>query len=154
MIPIAPVMSSEALLQHSQSICDGMSADDDGLRREVLSHAGNRWSLGIIHALGVYGTLRHADVARRMRGITQRMLTRTLRHLERDGLISRHDFGEVPPRVEYTITPLGKDLLILMIPMWTWVVERAEDFHTCRQAFDAAHADNGAAHTSAGKDVA
>jgi len=115
-----------------------MSADDDGLRREVLSHAGNRWSLGIIHALGVYGTLRHADVARRMKGITQRMLTRTLRQLERDGLISRHDSKEVSPRVEYTITPLGKDLLILMIPMWTWVVGHAEDFRRCRQTFDAA----------------
>jgi len=136
-IPTAPFMSSDELLQHSQLICDGMSADDDGLRREVLAHAGNRWSLGIIHALGVYGTLRHADLARRMKGITQRMLTRTLRQLERDGLIGRHDFNEVPPRVEYSITPLGKDLLVLMIPMWTWVVEHAEDFRQCRQHFDA-----------------
>ena len=130
-------MSSEDLLRHSQSICEGMSTDDDGLRREVLMHAGSRWSLGIIHTLGVYGTLRHADVARRMTGITQRMLTRTLRQLERDGLICRQDFGEVPPRVEYSITPLGKDLLVLMIPMWTWVVQHAEDFRSCRQEFDA-----------------
>jgi len=117
-----------------------MSADDDGLRREVLAHAGSRWSLGIIHALGVYGTLRHADVARRMKGITQRMLTRTLRQLERDGLIYRHDFREVPPRVEYSITPLGKDLLVLMIPMWTWVVQHAETFRHCREIYDSNHA--------------
>ncbi|WP_243379180.1 winged helix-turn-helix transcriptional regulator [Stenotrophomonas indicatrix] len=117
-----------------------MSADDDGLRREVLAHAGSRWSLGIIHALGVYGTLRHADVARRMKGITQRMLTRTLRQLERDGLIYRHDFREVPPRVEYSITPLGKDLLVLMIPMWTWVVQHAEEFRQCREIYDSNHA--------------
>ncbi|RIA32444.1 HxlR family transcriptional regulator [Stenotrophomonas sp. AG209] len=139
MIPIAPFMSSEALLRHSQAICDGMSADDDGLRREVLAHAGSRWSLGIIHALGVYGTLRHADVARRMKGITQRMLTRTLRQLERDGLIHRQDFREVPPRVEYSITPLGKELLVLMIPMWTWVVGHAEEFRCCRERFDDDH---------------
>ncbi|MCU1048334.1 helix-turn-helix transcriptional regulator [Stenotrophomonas maltophilia] len=136
MIPTVPFMSSDELLRHSQSICDGMSADDDGLRREVLAHAGSRWSLGIIHALGVYGTLRHADVARRMKGITQRMLTRTLRQLERDGLIYRHDFREVPPRVEYSITPLGKDLLVLMIPMWTWVVQHAEEFRHCREIYD------------------
>ncbi|HGM7097112.1 TPA: winged helix-turn-helix transcriptional regulator [Stenotrophomonas maltophilia] len=117
-----------------------MSADDDGLRREVLAHAGSRWSLGIIHALGVYGTLRHADVARRMKGITQRMLTRTLRQLERDGLIYREDFREVPPRVEYSITPLGKDLLVLMIPMWTWVVQHAEEFRQCREIYDSNHA--------------
>ncbi|WP_234368003.1 winged helix-turn-helix transcriptional regulator [Stenotrophomonas maltophilia] len=117
-----------------------MSTDDDGLRREVLAHAGSRWSLGIIHALGVYGTLRHADVARRMKGITQRMLTRTLRQLERDGLIYREDFREVPPRVEYSITPLGKDLLVLMIPMWTWVVQHAEEFRQCREIYDSNHA--------------
>ncbi|MEV5119508.1 winged helix-turn-helix transcriptional regulator [Stenotrophomonas indicatrix] len=140
MIPTVPFMSSDELLRHSQSICDGMSADDDGLRREVLAHAGSRWSLGIIHALGVYGTLRHADVARRMTGITQRMLTRTLRQLERDGLIYRHDFREVPPRVEYSITPLGKDLLVLMIPMWTWVVQHAEEFRHCREIYDSNHA--------------
>lgn len=139
MIPTVPFMSSDELLRHSQSICDGMSADDDGLRREVLAHAGSRWSLGIIHALGVYGTLRHADVARRMTGITQRMLTRTLRQLERDGLIYRQDFREVPPRVEYSITPLGKDLLVLMIPMWTWVVQHAEEFRLCRETFDSDH---------------
>lgn len=137
MIPTASFMSSEELLRHSQAICDGMSADEDGLRREVLAHAGSRWSLGVIHALGVYGTLRHAEVARRMKGVTQRMLTRTLRQLERDGLISRQDFHEVPPRVEYSITPLGKDLLVLMIPMWTWVVAHAEDFRQRREAFDA-----------------
>jgi len=113
-----------------------MSEDEDGLRREVLAHAGSRWSLGIIHALGVYGTLRHAEVARRMKGITQRMLTRTLRQLERDGLISRQDFREVPPHVEYSITALGKELLVLMIPMWTWVVAHAEEFRHCRQSFD------------------
>lgn len=139
MIPTVPFMSSDELLQHSQSICDGMSADDDGLRREVLAHAGSRWSLGIIHALGVYGTLRHTDVARRMKGITQRMLTRTLRQLERDGLISRHDFDEASPRVEYSITPMGNDLLVLMIPMWTWVVGHAEHFRQCRERFDAIH---------------
>lgn len=136
MIPTAPFMSPEELLRHSQAICDGMSEDEDGLRREVLAHAGSRWSLGIIHALGVYGTLRHAEVARRMKGITQRMLTRTLRQLERDGLISRQDFHEVPPHVEYSITALGKDLLVLMIPMWTWVAAHAEEFRQCRQNFD------------------
>lgn len=71
-----------------------------------------------------------------MKGITQRMLTRTLRQLERDGLIYRHDFREVPPRVEYSITPLGKDLLVLMIPMWTWVVQHAEEFRHCREIYD------------------
>ncbi|MCA8243004.1 helix-turn-helix transcriptional regulator [Burkholderia sp. AU32262] len=90
-------LDRDELLQYSQTVCDGLRDDDDGLRREVLAHAGSRWSLGVVHTLGVYGRLRHAEIGRRMHGVTQRMLTRTLRQLERDGLVRRHDFEEVPP---------------------------------------------------------
>lgn len=79
-------MDNDEIIRRSQAACDALSADDDGLKREVLSHAGNRWSLGIVHVLGVSGRLRHAEIGRRMTGVTQRMLTRTLRQLERDGL--------------------------------------------------------------------
>ena len=110
--------------------------EDDGLKREILSHAGNRWSLGVVHALGVAGTLRHAEIARRLDGVTQRMLTRTLRQLERDGLIARHDYGEVPPRVEYRLTELGRGLLLGMLPLWQWVIENAESFRAARHRYD------------------
>lgn len=90
-------MDRESLIARSQAACTALSADDDGLKREVLSHAGNRWSLGIVHALGVGGRLRHAEIGRRMEGVTQRMLTRSLRQLERDGLIARHDYQEKSP---------------------------------------------------------
>nr|WP_213939499.1 helix-turn-helix domain-containing protein [Pseudomonas sp. dw_612] len=109
-----------------------MSADDDGLKREVLTHAGNRWSLGIVYALGVAGPLRHAEIGRRMAGVTQRMLTRTLRTLERDGLVLRHDYQEVPPRVEYELSVLGTGLLENMIPLWDWVMGNAEGFRAAR----------------------
>lgn len=71
-----------------------------------------------------------------MEGVTQRMLTRTLRQLERDGLVLRHDFQEVPPKVEYELSGLGKELLVHMIPLWTWVVENAEGFRRSREQFD------------------
>ncbi len=128
-------MTADAIIQASQAICAALSADDDGLKREVLTHAGNRWSLGIVHTLGVTGCLRHAEIGRRMTGVTQRMLTRTLRQLERDGLIRRIDHGEVPPRVEYDLTELGRGLLVHMIPLWTWVIDNAEAFRTARDAF-------------------
>nr|WP_277990505.1 helix-turn-helix domain-containing protein [Pandoraea sp. LA3] len=128
--------SLDALLQQSQEACDALSADDDGLKREILTHAGNRWSLGVVHALGVAGTLRHAEIARRLDGVTQRMLTRTLRQLERDGLISRHDYREVPPRVEYQLTPLGRGLLAGMVPLWRWVIDNAQGFREARQQYD------------------
>ena len=78
MIPENEMTDQEALSQ-AETICRTLREDDDGVRREVLAHAGSRWSLGILHALGVYGTMRHAEIKRQMTGVTQRMLTKTLR---------------------------------------------------------------------------
>ena len=128
-------MSEDEVIRLSQATCDALSAEDDGLKREVLTHAGNRWSLGIVHTLGVEGKLRHAEIGRRLQGITQRMLTRSLRQLERDGLISRCDYGEVPPRVDYELTPLGRSFLAHMVPLWTWLLENAEEFRAARGRF-------------------
>ncbi len=71
-----------------------------------------------------------------MHGVTQRMLTLTLRQLERDGLVLRHDFEEVPPRVEYELSDTGMELLVRMVPLWTWIVENADRFRDARQSFD------------------
>jgi len=134
-IPEKEMTDQEALSQ-AETICRTLREDDDGVRREVLAHAGSRWSLGILHALGVYGTMRHAEIKRQITGVTQRMLTKTLRSMERDGLVVRREFGEIPPRVEYELTPLGMGLLIRMSPIWTWVVENVEDFRKARRIFD------------------
>lgn len=132
-------LSREDVLKYSQTVCDGLRDDDDGVRREVLAHAGSRWSLGVIHTLGVYGQLRHAEIAKRMHGVTQRMLTRTLRHLERDGLVIRHDFEEVVPHVEYALSETGLELLVRMVPLWTWIVENVDSFRAARAMFDQNH---------------
>lgn len=136
MIPNDPAAFAE-MLRQSHELCEALSDADDGLKREILTHAGNRWSLGVVHALGESGTLRHAELARRLEGVTQRMLTRTLRQLERDGLIARHDHREVPPRVDYTLTDLGRGLLMGMMPLWRWVLDNADGFRAARRAFDA-----------------
>ncbi|WP_207869375.1 helix-turn-helix domain-containing protein [Pseudomonas sp. 51_B] len=129
-------MTNQEALSQAEAICQTLREDDDGVRREVLAHAGSRWSLGILHALGVYGTMRHAEIKRQMTGVTQRMLTKTLRAMERDGLLLRREFEEIPPRVEYELTPLGMELLVRMSPIWMWVVENAEEFREARRAFD------------------
>ena len=129
-------MSEEEVIRQSQAACDALSAEDDGLKREVLTHAGNRWSLGIVHTLGCAGKLRHAEIGRRLEGVTQRMLTRSLRQLERDGLIVRFDHGEVPPRVDYELTPLGRGFLARMVPLWSWLLENADGFRAARVRFD------------------
>ncbi|AEX06605.1 TPA: helix-turn-helix transcriptional regulator [Klebsiella michiganensis] len=136
MIPGVNEMDREEILQYSQAVCKGLRDDDDGLRREVLAHAGSRWSLGIVNTLGVYGRLRHAEIGRRMHGVTQRMLTRTLRQLERDGLVIRHDFSEIPPRVEYELSDTGMELLVRMIPLWTWIVDNADRFREDRLRYE------------------
>jgi DNA-binding HxlR family transcriptional regulator len=126
----------EEVVRRSRVACAALSEADDGLKRDILSHAGNRWSLAVVYALAAHGTLRHAELARSLEGVTQRMLTRTLRQLERDGLISRHDYREVPPRVDYSLTLLGQGLLVGMMPIWTWVLDHAEQFREARRQFE------------------
>lgn len=138
---VVRALSQDDVLRYSQTVCDGLRDDDDGVRRAVLAHAGSRWSLGVIHTLGVYGQLRHAEIGRRMHGVTQRMLTRTLRHLERDGLVVRHDFDEVVPHVEYGLSDTGLELLVRLVPLWTWIVENVDSFRAAQHDFDQATID-------------
>ena len=124
------------VIRRSREACAALSDDHDGLKRDILGHAGNRWSLGVVYALGVKSPLRHAELSRHLDGVTQRMLTRTLRQLERDGLISRRDFREVPPKVEYALSEAGMGLLLRMMPLWTWVIDNADTFAEARKRFD------------------
>lgn len=64
------------------------------------------------------------------------MLTRTLRHLERDGLISRQDYHEKLPRVVYTMTSTGEEMLLQMLPLWSWIITSADNFRRARERYD------------------
>ncbi|RAJ29251.1 winged helix-turn-helix transcriptional regulator [Pedobacter cryoconitis] len=129
-------MTDTEIIKASQAICDALSAEEDGLKRDVLGHLGNTWSLLIIQMLGVNGKLRFSRLQEQVNGISQKMLTKSLRELERDGLITRTMFMEVPPRVEYELTELGRGLLIQILPLWTWVLDQSDDFKAARNAFD------------------
>jgi DNA-binding HxlR family transcriptional regulator len=76
--------------------------------------------------------LRFSRVLERVEGISQKVLTQTLRAMERDGLITRKLYPEVPPRVEYEITPLGDELLLEVVKLWRWIVRRLPAFETAR----------------------
>src|SRR5919108_134017 len=78
---------------------------------ELLTRIGDKWSVYVIHVLGDAGTLRFNELRSRVEGISQRMLTLTLRGLERDGLVKRTVHPTVPPQVEYALTELGQTLL-------------------------------------------
>lgn len=105
--------------------------------REILARIGDKWSVYVIHVLGDARTLRFNEVRSQVDGISQRMLTVTLRGLERDGLVARKVYPEVPPRVEYTLTPLGATLRQLVRGLVAWSGSHLAEVDAARGAYDA-----------------
>lgn len=103
--------------------------------REVLNRVGDKWSLQVVEHLG-RGPRRFSDLRRSIEGISQRMLTLTLRGLERDGLVRRTVFPTVPPSVEYALTPLGETLLEPVCELVKWVMAHRLEMHAARVEFD------------------
>lgn len=103
--------------------------------REVLTRVGDKWSVLVVVLLGD-GTKRFSELKRTIEGISQRMLTLTLRGLERDGLVVRTVFPTVPPRVEYALTPLGKTLRKTVSELADWAVANRLEIERARTAFD------------------
>ena len=106
--------------------------------QDLLARLGDKWSVLVIVTLSKAedDRLRFSELMRSVHGISQRMLTTTLRHLERDGIVVRTLYPEVPPRVEYTLTPLGKGLLISVKALVNWIEGRWVDIQKCRQEYD------------------
>lgn len=113
-------------------ICKVLTKDQDDLKRDILNHVGNKWSLFVIHALGIDGKMRFSNLENHINGISQKMLTKCLRELERDGLISRTVYPEVPPKVEYELTSLGRGLLIQVTPLWLWIACHSNELNSAR----------------------
>jgi len=105
----------------------------------VLDILANKWTHLTVCALRDR-TCRFAELQRRIEGITPRMLTQTLRLLERDGLLHREVFAVVPPRVEYSLTPLGRDLVALLNAILCWSEAHVPEIMAARQAYDEASA--------------
>lgn len=107
--------------------------------RQILDRIADKWSLLVISLLE-RRTMRFNELRREIDGISQRMLTVTLRHLERDGLVCRTVYAEVPTRVEYCLSPLGRTLLGTIQSLVTWTEEHQYEIARSRQEFDAAQA--------------
>jgi DNA-binding HxlR family transcriptional regulator len=104
--------------------------------RQVLDRIGDTWSVLIVGLLGD-GPQRYTTLARRIGGISPKMLTQTLRGLERDGLITRTVYAVVPPRVDYELTELGRSLLDLVRALETWAEGNMAAVVRARAAYDA-----------------
>jgi DNA-binding HxlR family transcriptional regulator len=103
--------------------------------RDVLNRIGDKWSVQIVALLGE-GSMRFSELRRSIEGISQRMLTLTLRGLERDGLVLRTVYAEIPPRVEYDLTKLGRTLLVPIQGLAEWAEENRTTIQDCRAGFD------------------
>jgi DNA-binding HxlR family transcriptional regulator len=102
---------------------------------DVLARVGDKWSVLVVTKLGG-GPLRFNELRRSIGGISQRMLTLTLRGLERDGLITRTVFPVIPPRVDYALTALGRDLLEPVSALGDWALRNQTKIARAREQFD------------------
>lgn len=118
--------------------------------RDVLDRVGDKWTVLVLGELADAGTRRYTMLRRRLSGISEKMLTQTLRALERDGLVRRTVHPTVPPQVEYELTDLGRTLREPLAALKQWSIEHMGDILAARDAYDAAAAPTGtAARTSA-----
>jgi DNA-binding HxlR family transcriptional regulator len=104
--------------------------------RDVLELLGDKWSLQVISVLS-HGTKRFTDLKRSVAGISQRMLTVTLRALERDGIVARTVYPVVPPRVEYALTDLGMTLIDAVATFVSWAADHLDEINAARARYDA-----------------
>ena len=111
--------------------CASIPADQMAFIRQVLDRVGDKWSMLVVAVLQD-GPLRYTDLQRQIPGISQRMLTHTLRQLRQDGLITRTAYAEVPPRVEYTLAPLGRGLHEIVRQLIGWAADHHDEIRAHR----------------------
>jgi DNA-binding HxlR family transcriptional regulator len=104
--------------------------------REILDRIGDKWSVLVVSLLGE-GRKRFSELRKSIDGVSQRMLTLTLRGLERDGLLTRTVFPTIPPRVEYELTPLGRTLLEPITALEEWAKKHRATIQDSRARYDA-----------------
>ncbi|WP_203830725.1 winged helix-turn-helix transcriptional regulator [Actinoplanes palleronii] len=104
--------------------------------RDVLDHIGSKWSVLVLGELGRHGACRFTRLRQELAGVSEKMLTQTLRTLERDGLIVRTVYPEAPIRVEYALTPLGQTLRGPLKALTEWSVQHIEEVLDARETYD------------------
>ncbi|RYG96287.1 MAG: transcriptional regulator [Alphaproteobacteria bacterium] len=122
----------------------GMCCDSDigdpreEIVREIVGRVAGKWHLWTLHVLyRGESPIRFARLLERVPGISQKMLTQTVRDLERDGLVTRTVYAEVPPRVEYSLTEDGREIMERFAPFWNWIACKAPNVERSRAHYDA-----------------
>jgi len=110
----------------------------EALVNEVIGRVADKWTMIVLDVLAENGELRFTRIGELAGGISQKMLTQTLRQMERGGLVIRTVHPVVPPKVEYRLTDMGFSLAEAFCGVWTWAEAHLERIETARQAFDSA----------------
>lgn len=108
----------------------------DQLSAELMGYIADKWTLLVFEALVEADSLRFGELRRAVPGISQKMLTQTLRQMERIGLVSRTAHAVIPPRVDYRRTALANSLGPVICKLWTWVEDNAEEMQRAKRDFD------------------
>ncbi|WP_327699308.1 winged helix-turn-helix transcriptional regulator [Streptomyces sp. NBC_00459] len=117
--------------------CSRVPVEHADFIRQVLDRVGDKWTLMVVANL-YGGLMRYSDLQRSIPGISQRMLSRTLAQLHQDGLVTRTAYAEVPPRVEYALTPLGASLNHIVASLIEWAADHHDEIRRHRESSGAA----------------
>ena len=109
----------------------------EALVREIIGRVADKWTLLVLEVLEEHGVVRFTRLGKLVGGISQKMLTQTLRRMENDGLVTRTVHPVVPPRVEYELTDLGRSLGLAFCGVWIWAEAHYDEITRARQAFNA-----------------
>jgi len=115
--------------------CSRIPAENADFVRQILDRVGDKWSLMVIATLRG-GLMRYTELLQAIPGISQRMLSRTLAQLHQDGLITRTAYAEVPPRVEYELSPMGDSLHAIVASLIDWAISHHDEIRHHRDELD------------------
>jgi DNA-binding HxlR family transcriptional regulator len=122
--------------EQDAGLCNTLTEEQEAVIREVISRIMDKWSLWALSELAQHGPLRFSRLMERVEGVSQKSLTATLRQLEREGLITRTVTAQVPIRVDYDATDLGRAMVEEVHPLWMWVAVNLQRFTKARRSFD------------------
>lgn len=137
-IPFTEEQIARAKRYASLAPAEGIVLDPrvESLVHDLIGRVADKWTLLVIETLVRRGTMRFSRIAEQLPRISQKMLTQTLRQIERDGLVTRKVYPVVPPKVEYALTTLGLTLSAAFCGVWVWAQENLQEVEAARAEFD------------------
>lgn len=133
---------SDATIRQARRIAENVPPEDcdpkvEALVNDLIGRVADKWTMIILEVLHEHGQQRFTQLARHVSGISQKMLTQTLRQMERDGMVTRTVHAVVPPRVDYALTDLGASLGAAFCGVWIWAEDNLAKVEAARATFDA-----------------